>query len=180
MFELDFDEDILNVGRRGMFTGHRPERIPEESVAQVKEWLRHTVESLAKEYDVFSWAWGGARGVDQWGARAAVENRFTVARAYLPFPDMQKRWDYDTRKEFDSLIKHSSEVKIFSPEYSNKAYWLRDKAMVDDADVCVAVWDGNPHGGTYITVSYAINTCQKPTIVYNPVTHRVSLHNYCK
>lgn len=180
MFELEFDDDILHVGRNGMFTGHRPERIPTASVDAVKEWLSHTVQSLAMEYDVFGWAWGGARGVDQWGARAVIDNNLTFARAYLPFPDMQKRWDYDTRKEFDSLIKHSSEVKIFSPEYSNKAYWLRDKAMVDSADVCVAVWDGVKHGGTYITASYAINTCKKPTIVYNPVTHKVSLHNYCK
>jgi uncharacterized phage-like protein YoqJ len=108
-------------------------------------------------------------GVDQWGARIALDLGCEV-RAYLPFPNMEVKWNYDTRKEFHYLLKASSSVKCYSDEFSNKAYWIRDKAMVDDADVCVSVWNGATNGGTYITTQYALTGAHKPMYRYNPDT----------
>lgn len=153
----------------GMFTGHRPNRLggysPCAMHTRVKGWLHRVI----AESGVRIWLWGGAMGVDQWGARTALDLGCEI-RAYLPFPNMEQRWNYDTRKEFHALVKASTKSDPLSPVFSHQAYWVRDKAMVDDANLCLSVWDGAPNGGTYLTTHYNLTQAKKPMYMYNPNT----------
>ena len=40
-------------------------------------------------------------------------------------------------------------------KYQPSCYTTRDQWMVDNCDIVLAVWDGNPVGGTFDTIEYA-------------------------
>jgi uncharacterized phage-like protein YoqJ len=46
---------------------------------------------------------------------------------------------------------------------------VRNEYMVDHADVVIAIWNGNQHGGTFNAVSYARQK-HKPVIRIDPNT----------
>lgn len=57
------------------------------------------------------------------------------------------------------------EARYFE-SYDKRSYYVRDKAMVDDSDVVLAVYDGIPAGGTYATIEYAKSKGKQ--IIYFP------------
>lgn len=125
-----------------MVTGHRPERITGRE-QEIKEWLTKKVEEL-KPSDCIS---GMAQGADQIYAEVAYEKGIPLICAW-PYerklhPVEQKYHDY---AEVNHVAFHK-----FQPS----CYVTRDKWMVDNCDIVLAVWDGNPVGGTYDTIEYA-------------------------
>ena len=125
-----------------MVTGHRPERITGRE-QEIKDWLTKQVEEL-KPSDCIS---GMARGADQIFAEVAYEKNIPLICAW-PYkrklhPVEQKYHDY-------------AEVNYIAfQNYQPSCYVTRDKWMVDNCDIVLAVWDGNPVGGTFDTIEYA-------------------------
>lgn len=125
-----------------MVTGHRTERITGRE-QEIKEWLAKKVDEL-KPSDCIS---GMAQGADQIFAEVAYENNIPLICAW-PYkrklhPVEQKYHDY-------------AEVNYFAfHQFQPSCYVTRDKWMVDNCDIVLAVWDGNPVGGTYDTIEYA-------------------------
>jgi hypothetical protein len=52
----------------------------------------------------------------------------------------------------------ASGLTIIDPsgDYHVKNYFIRDRMMVDEADVLVAFWVGRRRGGTFETMKYAL------------------------
>lgn len=102
---------------------------------------------------------GMALGWDQAVAEACVRSgvRFIAA---VPFEGQQNRWPEASRREYDRLLSHASDIvtcekfKPYSQRLVSKVMQCRNEYMVDRADSVVALWDGHK-GGTMHCVRYA-------------------------
>ena len=138
-------------------TGHRPERLKGQRV-NISLWI---AEQLLKYKDEIEEVYCGmAQGADQIFADIAQRLEIPVICCY---PYKKKKYH---PKELE-IIKEAKDVVYVSEEYTGKkVYWLRDKYMVDNCDLLLAVFDGVKKGGTWITVDYA-NKIGKPIEYFN-------------
>ena len=139
---------------RVALTGHRPQRLKGKE-SEIYQWI---LEQLDKENYTEAYS-GMAMGADQLFAVAAEEKNIPLICCY---PYKKERFH---PKEI-RIMDNAEDVRFISQEYSKKAYWLRDKYMVDNCDVLLAVFDGKKYGGTWITIEYA-ERIGKP-VVYFP------------
>ena len=58
-------------------------------------------------------------------------------------------------EKFQRLIGCCDAVKILSDHYFKGCYMRRNRYMVDQSALVIAVWDGRETGGTAATVQYA-------------------------
>lgn len=137
-----------------MTTGHRPQRLQGKE-KEISEWYAATLASLQPEVCIS----GMAMGADQIFAIAVMD---TDADLWCYFP--YKRKHYHPQEEF--ILDHAVSRKYFFESYDKRSYYVRDKAMVDDSDVVLAVYDGIPAGGTYATIEYAKSKGKQ--IIYFP------------
>jgi len=136
-------------------TGHRPERLKDQQ-KEVKKWL---FEQLNK-YECTKAISGMAQGVDQIFAQAAIEKNIPLICCY-PY---RKNFFH---QEEQRILSKAKDIKFISETYTGKrVYWFRDKYMVDNCDLLLAVWDGIEVGGTWLTINYA-QKIGKPIIYYN-------------
>mgnify|MGYP000852490524 CR=1 FL=1 len=67
---------------------------------------------------------------------------------------------------YRALLKSAHGTRVIAPSPSKKAFDLRNRAMVDDCDLLIAIWDGSP-GGTANCVEYAERVL-RPTLFLKP------------
>lgn len=85
------------------------------------------LESLLNDYPSSIWIHGGAIGFDSQVDTFATEHGIEV-------------------------VKH---VPMYSQYPAHIAPLVRNRLIVDQCDILVALYDGRKHGGTYYTVNYA-------------------------
>lgn len=124
-----------------MITGHRPERLKGRE-KEVKEWINHQLDILQPTLAIN----GMAQGVDQIFAKIAKDKGVPLLNVY---PHRRKFHPYE------EMLNENENVVFFSDTYSKSNYILRDRYMVDNADIVLAVFDGIPAGGTWQTIEYA-------------------------
>lgn len=134
-------------------TGHRPQRLNGHG-KDVKRWIAKELSKIECD-EAYT---GMAMGTDQIFANVAISKDIPLVCCY---PYRKNKFHPDEQKIIDS----AKDVEFISEEFSKKAYWIRDKYMVDHCDVLLAVWDGEKSGGTWITVEYA-QKIGKPIIFY--------------
>jgi len=132
-----------------MATGHRPFRLKGQE-KEIKEWFAERLAFLHPEVCIC----GMADGADMLFATAAM-----MANIELWCYFSGKGFEYH-RKENPLIFDYATSVACFDD------FDKRDKAMVDDSNIVLAVYDGNPCGGTYTTIQYAIP--QNKQIYYYP------------
>lgn len=99
---------------------------------------------------------GMALGWDQAIALAALQLGIPVA-AYVPFQGQENAWPGESRRRYHEILNQCAEILVVSPGgYTASAMQLRNRRMVDDADVVLAMWDGTS-GGTANCVNYALS-----------------------
>jgi hypothetical protein len=123
-------------------TGHRPTRLKGQE-KRIKEWAKKQLKKLNPSV-VYC---GMAQGVDQIIGHVAKDLNIPVICCYA-YP---KNYFHP----LEEYIMNNNETIFVSPEYTRKAYNIRDKFMVDHADTILCVWDGKSYGGTYETRKYA-------------------------
>jgi len=142
-------------------SGHRPEKI--EDKIDVKVFFQREFERLSPERVIQ----GCAAGCDLWAGEVAIGMGIdlTSAKPWAGFRPRQL-----DRELYKYVIDNSKEV-VDVTEYENYpgpwVYQVRNKWMVDHADIVVAVWDGTP-GGTANCGNYAADK-NIPIIRYHPV-----------
>ena len=151
-------------------TGHRADKLREESAARVSPWVATTLQRLR---DVAQRAQGArlqvvsplAEGADRLVAKLALEHGAELI-APLPFSRDQYLEDFSgapSRAEFDALLKRAQEVIALkgnrATELGRKAaYAAVGAAVVDKSDLLFALWNGEAaegHGGTAEVVQSA-------------------------
>ena len=139
------------------FTGHRPEKLSEHK-DRIKERLNAAIDAAIEEgYDTF--ITGLARGVDLWAGEMVLEKKKTNPSLSLiaakPFDVFSVDW-----KEYSYIIENADEVFTATcnaeDTQSDEAYTTRDRWMVDNSSLVLAVYCG-AEGGTKSTIEYANN-----------------------
>lgn len=138
-------------------TGHRPQFLPckfnendpwlIDLKKRLLDWLQFN-----NPDSVIS---GMALGWDMWVADSAIQLGIPFD-TYLPFNGQPSKWPPSSIKHYNYLFSKARNVKVISKYYSNKEFFLRDEAMVDDADTIAALLSPKMEkGGTFHTVNYA-------------------------
>lgn len=139
-------------------TGHRPERFPfkrnEDTKAFVayQERLLNVVQNLIDDgYNHFISGMAEGADIDFVYAVLKLRTEETITlEAALPCP-------YSTKKTTDKsrLLNIIDKITIVSDHYYKGCMQKRNKYMVDQSDLVIAVWDGKTVGGTWNTIKYA-------------------------
>lgn len=136
-------------------TGHRPPKLGGYGFEATQHVIRVAEIALdGHRPDVV--ISGMALGWDQALAEAAIKLNIEL-HAYIPFLTQSARWPQVSQDRYLELLDAAKVVKDCSNGglYSASAMQLRNEAMVDDCDLVLALWDGQPSGGTFNCIQYA-------------------------
>jgi uncharacterized phage-like protein YoqJ len=131
-------------------TGHRIERL-EDNEEAVKQLISESLTFL-KATRLFQ---GMANGVDLWSAKEAWKLKIPYV-CVRPWAGHKPR--ITDQVEYGKVLKHADEIMDVSGFQDYTGPWLyskRNEYIVDCVKVMIAVWDGNPMGGTYRCIEYA-------------------------
>ncbi len=132
-------------------TGHRD--FPQDNVNTITTELRKEI-IFAIEQGYNHFISGFAAGVDLIFADIVAELKeqyHITLEAAIPYLGRIKTPDAD----FQRLIKLCDVVKSHSERYSKDCYMKRNRYMIEQSALVIAVWDGRQTGGTAATVRYA-------------------------
>jgi len=146
------------------FTGLRPHKLPwgvdESQLAclSLKVDIRKRLILLIEDENVRRFISGMAMGIDQICGEIVLELKelypdITLTAA-VPCIDQEACWQQKQRDRYARILKQCDSVHIVSETYTNECMEKRNRWMVDNCDVLLAVWDGRP-GGTGNTIRYA-------------------------
>ena len=137
------------------FTGHRG--LPDEKRNKIQELLLRTVEELCKN-GCSCFISGGAVGFDMMAAETVIKAKQVYPDIklimLLPCRDQHAKWCADDRRRYAHILKCADESIYVCEKYITGCMHLRNKRMVERADVCVAYYE-KKGGGTEYTVNYA-------------------------
>lgn len=145
------------------FTGHRPSKLGSydpmhPSRVMLRKAMWEKIKSISS--GEMNFITGGALGVDQDAARIAYANQipFTVASPCL---NQECKWPLESQINYRKMLSLANKVVyVTQQEYTSTCMQERNKWMVDNCDLLVAVWDGTK-GGTYNCIRYA-ESVKKP------------------
>jgi hypothetical protein len=149
-------------------TGHRKlggqSRLIEQ-ITETIENIRQIVPSLPKTPLVLTILSSLAEGADRLVVKEALKLPDTALEAVLPMPKDDYVRDFATsksREEFEGLASRAVSVRVLpSRDDRNEAYEQAGRYIVDQCDVLIALWNGEPaagRGGTGEIVRYARDT----------------------
>lgn len=137
------------------FTGHRI--IPTVVRPQLTEALRKTLRIFA-EGGITEFICGGALGFDTMAAEEVLRLKadFPHIRLTLVLPcrDQAARWTGTQKETYTAILESADKIECLFESYVRGCMHMRNRYMVDHADVCVAYYNGSP-GGTAYTIRYA-------------------------
>lgn len=146
------------------FTGHRPQNLPfrfnesDRRCATLKNALRVEIEKQITENNVSHFITGMALGVDTYAAEIVLELKkkypTITLEAAIPCEEQALKWRKKDRDRYFSLVEQCDKETLLSHHYTAECMMKRNKYMIDNSDVIIAVWDGTP-SGTGKTVAYA-------------------------
>ncbi len=136
------------------FTGHRDLHGREP---QIYERLYMMLEScVGCGYREFRT--GGAIGFDTLAARVvlALREQYPDVRLviYVPCRDQARRWLPAQQQQYLEHLAAADEVKVLSEHYYRGCMFVRNRALVDGSELCIAYLKESG-GGTKWTVDYA-------------------------
>ena len=99
-----------------------------------------------------------ARGSDTYFCEAVLDLREKHAEitveAAIPYEKQAAGWREEEQQRYQRLLELCDYVTFVSHEYTRSCMLKRNKYMVDNSSVLLAVYDGKP-GGTKNTLNYA-------------------------
>lgn len=133
-------------------TGHR--EIPAGKLGYVTRELEREVKS-ALEAGYRTFLTGFADGVDMLFAWTVDEQRQhypdIFLEAALPYANRAKYLNKDERE----LLEKCDNIKVICEKYRRDCYFVRNRYMVQQSSLVIAVYDGRADGGTTFTMDYA-------------------------
>ncbi len=140
---------------RVCFTGHRiiPKKDMAPLLAAIRETVRGLLEGGAEEFLT-----GGALGFDTLVAEEVLRQKrdFPDAKLVLVLPcrDQAARWTPRQKETYAAILEKADRVECLFENYVPGCMHMRNRYMVDHADVCAAYLQ-NEKSGTAYTVHYA-------------------------
>jgi uncharacterized phage-like protein YoqJ len=126
-------------------TGHRPHRLggyDDHAYGRLVDLARAALEKHQADQVISGMALGWDLGLP-----------LTVA---IPFVGQESRWSADDQARYQRLLGEAVQVQVLGRDTdTTAAFRARNRWMVDNCDVLLALWDGEEQGGTCYTVHYA-------------------------
>lgn len=160
-----------------MISGHRKQEFSREEETYVKKTLYKIVKELVKNYETTCGLTGLATGVDTWFAQILLKNNIPYI-GYIPFPQQPTKWPEPEQQQYQNILKNAQKTKTFGNNYSNKYFFIRNDAMIEDSDLAIIVCkNSKTSGGTY-HVKKSCLKYNKPAIIIEPDTQKVLRKNF--
>lgn len=155
--------------KTAFFTGHRT-----INLTKVKPQFTEMIREAYVNEGVDHFITGMAIGSDLLAAKILTEMGFPWTAA-LPCPPEQQcaLWHSWEQKQYWRMLNSAPNVVLVSPEYSKECFHLRNLWMAKESELCLAVYNNLPKGGTANT----IRLCKKreiPVIALNPNSLKVT------
>ena len=105
---------------------------------------------------------GGAVGFDTMAAKAvlAMKDRFGEGSIHLYLclaaPNQTMRFSKSQKSDFDYIFSMSDGVTYASERLTRDSYFVRNRALVQGSDVCLA-YCKKQYGGSYYTCKHALS-----------------------
>jgi len=155
---------LINRDNSCCFSGYRPEKLPwgttEDDPRCIK--LKDTILSHSEKIHLSGikhFICGMARGSDTYFCEAvfALRDRYPAItlEAAIPCEEQAANWREDELRRYDSLVGMCDYVTYVSHQYTRYCMQRRNRYMVDNSSVLLAVHDGK-RGGTSYTIKYAM------------------------
>ena len=154
----------MDIERKCAFTGHRPslyrfgfdEEHPD--CLKIKLLMAQQIGELINS-GVTEFLSGMALGADIWGAEIVLAFRESNPRikltAFIPCETQADKWSAEQRERYFSILAECDEVVYISRHYTPSCMFERNRYLVENSDVLLAVYNGCSKGGTVYTVKYA-------------------------
>ena len=147
------------------FTGHRSARLPwgdreddPRCRALKARMARALEEAYAGGYRHF--LCGMAQGADLYFCEAVLALRQArpdvTVEAAVPYPGQADRWPEKDRLRREALLDQCDLETVVQHHYTAGCMARRNRYMVDRSSLLIAVYDGEPRGGTMSTLAYAM------------------------
>jgi uncharacterized phage-like protein YoqJ len=95
-----------------------------------------------------------------WAGEAVMELARTRPDAELccavPFAGQEQSWSAELRRRYYAMLAAAAEVKVLRESFARDCYFARNRWLVDNSHMLLAVYDGGAErSGTRYTVEYA-------------------------
>jgi len=184
------------------FTGHRPPKFggyvdnnpPYDNKLNYIVWsilheeIVNQIEQIRESRETITFITGMALGVDQWAASAARlarkdEESIQIISGHgvdvkliaaIPFLGQEKNWPEQSQEQYRHLLNHCDDIYFVDEEgYAPWKLLNRNKWMVDNSDLVIAVWNRNEKGGTAHCVRYAKKQGKKVINLWEDIQKRL-------
>lgn len=139
------------------FTGHR--HIPEQDYPQLEEALAEVIEKQIQNGAVV-FRTGGAVGFDTLAALCVLSMRKKYPHIrlelILPCPTQTRGWAEKDIRLYEQILLQADAHRYISQSYYAGVLQMRNRALVEGADVCIAYLRNSHGGGTAFTASLAL------------------------
>lgn len=147
-------------------TGHRPKGFPfgygvdlQKHKAYLQKLERET-EFAITEYGVTNFISGMAVGADLDFAETVLKlkSKYPITlECAVPCPNQTLKWGEADKQRYENVIKRADRITLVSERYTPECMLKRNRYMVDESGIVIAVFNGVKRGGTWYTVNYAKN-----------------------
>ena len=146
------------------FTGHRENKLdPDWNEASpicfdLKQKLYDAIENVY-ESGIHYFICGMAHGCDLYFAEAVLEfatdHPDVQLEAAIPYSGQADNWRGTLKRRYDAVLDKCVKRTVLQQYYTRDCMMRRNRYMIDNASVLIAVYNGSP-GGTRNTMLYAI------------------------
>ena len=164
------------------FTGHRRKKLPWKNdetapaCAALKGKLAEQIIALTDK-GIRYYISGMADGVDWYASEAVLalrdRNPEVKLLCVLPCLDQDERWSESDKQRYQMILRQADAVIYTSRARTKHSMLDRNRLLVRLSTVVLAVYNGEPRGGTAATIRYARKAGCELHIVH-PVTLKCS------
>ena len=97
---------------------------------------------------------GGALGWDTALIEAAIRLDIPF-ELYIPGYDYESKWPSSSQLRFRELMNKANNVRYIGNKYQSTLLYMRNKLLIDDCDMVLALYNGLKSGDTYTCIQYA-------------------------
>lgn len=158
------------------FTGHRPEKLPwgmdetDSRCVRLKSKMDQVLE-ISYQKGMRHFICGMAQGSDLYFAEAVLKLRQrypdVTLEAARPCETQARSWPEREQKRYQSILDQCNYETLVQHTYSPGCMQRRNRYMVDHAQLVIAVYNGEPKGGTAQTLAYALRN-RRDTCILEP------------
>lgn len=144
--------DCGTCGNVCAFTGHRPQNLTfgfnesDEKCVALKKCVRQLIVELIEQHNVTAFISGMAIGVDMYAAEIVLELKaeypYITLECAIPCETQAAKWSEPLRDRYYRIAELCDKETMLQTHYTPDCMKKRNRYMVDQCDILLAVWDG--------------------------------------